>query len=83
MLGHLIRKEILDCILGLRFLVLSALGALIIWLSLFSGYAYYRDRIGDYRLAQAATGGPQPGCLWPVWCAGTGGAHTLSAAPIV
>lgn len=55
MLGHLIRKEILDHVSSLRFLILSILGALIIWLSLFSGYTYYRDRIEDYRVAQGAT----------------------------
>ncbi|OGG49017.1 MAG: hypothetical protein A3F84_14370 [Candidatus Handelsmanbacteria bacterium RIFCSPLOWO2_12_FULL_64_10] len=55
MLGHLIRKEILDHILSLRFLMLSAVGALIIWLSLFSGYGYYQERLREYRLAQAMT----------------------------
>ncbi len=55
MLAHLIRKEILDQILSLRFLILSIVGALIIWLSLFSGYTYYQARLRDYRLAQAAT----------------------------
>ena len=55
MLGHLIRKEILDQILGLRFVILTAIGAMVIWLSLYDGYAYYRDRIEDYRLAQATT----------------------------
>ncbi|OGG56123.1 MAG: hypothetical protein A3F84_28715 [Candidatus Handelsmanbacteria bacterium RIFCSPLOWO2_12_FULL_64_10] len=55
MLGHLIRKEILDHLLSLRFLILSGIGALIIWLSLYDGYIYYQDRLEDYRLAQAAT----------------------------
>ena len=55
MLGHLIRKEILDHISGLRFLILSAVGALAIWLSLYDGYAYYQDRLMDYRFAQAMT----------------------------
>ncbi len=55
MLGHLIRKEILDHISGLRFLILSGIGALVIWLSLFSGYTYYQDRLKDYRVAQKAT----------------------------
>ncbi len=32
MLGHLIRKEILDHLLSLRFLILSAIGALVILL---------------------------------------------------
>ncbi len=54
MLGFLIRKEILDHISGLRFLILSVLGAWIIWLSLFSGYGYYQDRLRDYRVAQTA-----------------------------
>ena len=53
MLAHLIRKEILDHLLSLRFLILSALAGLIIWLSLYSGYGYYRDCLRDYRLAQA------------------------------
>ena len=55
MLGHLIRKEILDHILSLRFLILSGIGALVIWLSLYSSYSYYQERLSDYRLAQAAT----------------------------
>ncbi len=54
MLGHLIRKEMLDHILSLRFLILSAIGALVIWLSLFSGYTYYQGRVRDYRMAQVA-----------------------------
>ncbi len=56
MLGHLIRKENLDQILSLRFLVLSIVGTLTIWLSLYDGYAYYRARVTDYRVAQKATG---------------------------
>ena len=52
MLGHLIRKDILDHILSLRFLVLSVIGSLTIWLSLYDGYAYYRVRLEEYRLAQ-------------------------------
>lgn len=55
MLGHLIRKEILDHLLSLRFMILSAVGALIIGLSLFSGYDYYRDSLKDYRLSQSWT----------------------------
>ena len=54
MLGNLIRKEILDQIISARFLILSTIGALVIWLSLFSGYLYYQDRLKDYRLAQTA-----------------------------
>ena len=54
MLGNLIRKEILDQIVSARFLILSAIGALVIWLSLFSGCIYYQARLEDYRLAQAA-----------------------------
>lgn len=52
MLGHLIRKEILDHISGLRFLILSAVGVLAIWLSLYDWYAYYLDRLRDYRFPQ-------------------------------
>ena len=54
MLGNLIRKEILDQIVSARFLILATIGALVIWLSLFSGYLYYQDRLKDHRLAQAA-----------------------------
>ncbi|OGG46113.1 MAG: hypothetical protein A3F84_26850 [Candidatus Handelsmanbacteria bacterium RIFCSPLOWO2_12_FULL_64_10] len=54
MLGHLVRKEVLDHILGLRFLILSTVAALIVWLSLYDGYAYYRDCLNDHRLGQAA-----------------------------
>ena len=55
MLGHLIHKEILDHISSFRFLILSALGGLVIWLSLYDGYAYYLDRLRDYRVAQSMT----------------------------
>ena len=55
MLGHLIRKEMLDHILNLRFLILSVVGMLAIWTSLYSGYAYYVESLQDYRLAQTAT----------------------------
>ena len=55
MLGHLIRKEILDHILSLRFTILSSLGAIAIWLSLYSGYVYYHACLKDYQLAQVAT----------------------------
>lgn len=55
MLGHLIRKEILDHILGFRFLILSLLGSLIIWASLYDGYAYYCERLEDYRQAKVET----------------------------
>ena len=55
MLGHLIRKEILDHLLSLRFIILSGIGALAIWLSLYDGYAYYQSRLRDHRLAQAMT----------------------------
>jgi ABC-2 type transport system permease protein len=55
MLGHLIRKEILDHLSSLRFLILAAIGALAIWLSLYDGYAYYQARLKDHRLAQAMT----------------------------
>ncbi len=55
MLAHLIRKELLDHISSLRFLILSAVGTLVIWLSLYSGYLYYQNSLKDYGLAQAAT----------------------------
>ncbi len=55
MFGHLIRKEILDHLLSVRFLILTGIGALTIWLSLYSGYADYLARLRDYRLAQAGT----------------------------
>ena len=55
MLGHLIRKEILDQLLSMRFIILSAISALAIWLSLYDGYAYYQDRVRDYRVAQTMT----------------------------
>ena len=55
MLGHLIRKEILDHILGFRFLILSVLTALTVWLCLYSGCAYYLKSLRDYRLAEALT----------------------------
>ena len=38
----LIRKEILDQLLSMRFIILSTIAALTIWLSLYDGYAYYR-----------------------------------------
>ena len=57
MLGHLIRKEILDHILSLRFAILAAIGALVIWFSLLSGYAFYQDRLKEYRLSQPWTEG--------------------------
>ena len=55
MFGTLLRKEILDHVLGLRFLLLSLIGTLIIWLSLFAGYTYHEQRLIDYRYAQEAT----------------------------
>ena len=55
MLGHLIRREMLDQVLSFRFLILSAVAALVIWASLFSGYVYYLTRLEDYRTAQTAT----------------------------
>ncbi len=55
MLGHLIRKEILDQLLSFRFLILSIVGAIIIWLSLYDGYAHYRERLNDYRLGETWT----------------------------
>ena len=55
MLGHLIRKEILDHISGFRFVILSVAGALVIWLSVYSGYLYYQSSLQDYNLGQVAT----------------------------
>ena len=55
MLGHLLRKEILDHILSLRFLTLTVLGTGIIALSLYSGYGYYRDSLADHRLSETLT----------------------------
>ncbi len=55
MLGHLIRKEILEHILGLRFLILSGIGAVIVWASLFSGYVFYQGCLKEYRRSQAWT----------------------------
>ena len=55
MLGHLIRKEILDQLLSLRFIILSVISAIAIWLSLYDGYAYYQDRVRDFRAAQTMT----------------------------
>jgi hypothetical protein len=54
-LAHLIRKEILDQLLSLRFLLLAATGAVIIWLSLYDGYAFYQESLTDFRHAQART----------------------------
>ena len=45
MLGQLIHKEILDQILSLRFLILAAICAFAIWLSLYDGYASYEARL--------------------------------------
>jgi hypothetical protein len=55
MTGYFVRKEILDHILSLRFLILAAVGVLAIGMSLFDGYANYRERLVDYSVAQAAT----------------------------
>ena len=45
MLAHLIRKEILDHLLGHRFLALASIGVLAVSLSLLSGYQYYQERL--------------------------------------
>ena len=55
MLGHLVRKEILDHLLSLRFLILSGIAALVIGLGLYDGYATYREYLREYHLAVAAT----------------------------
>ena len=54
-LGHLIRKEILNHLLGLRFQIVGGLGALIVALSLLDGAAYHRRNMESYGIAQAAT----------------------------
>ena len=55
MLGQLIHKEILDQILSLRFMILAAIGAFTILLSLYDGYANYVFRLEDYRSARTMT----------------------------
>ena len=55
MLSHLIRKEILDQLLSMRFIILSTIAALTIWLSLYDGYAYYRARLRDHQFARKVT----------------------------
>ena len=55
MLAHFVRKEILDHLLSTRFLVLTVLGVVTIWVSLYDGYAYYRSCLRDYRQAQELT----------------------------
>lgn len=55
MVLHLLRKEILDRILGLRFLILAVLGSFLILLSLYDGVSYYRARVADDRAARSAT----------------------------
>ena len=55
MLTHIIRKEILDQLLSLRYIILSSLGALAIWLSLYDGYSYYQARVRDYQFARMVT----------------------------
>lgn len=55
MLGHLVRKEILDQFQSRRFLLLGTATGVIIWLSLFSGYQYYQYRLRDDEAARAGT----------------------------
>ncbi len=55
MLGHLIRKEMLDHLLSLRFIILSGVGAAIVWVSLFSGYVFYQGCLKEYRRSQVWT----------------------------
>ena len=55
MFFHLVRKEILDHLQSPRFLVLAALGAAMVWLSLISGTIYYQDQLRDYHTAQRGT----------------------------
>jgi ABC-type transport system involved in multi-copper enzyme maturation permease subunit len=55
MLAHLIRKEILDQLLSLRFVILAALAWLIVAIGFYDGIAYYRSSVKTYREAQTAT----------------------------
>ena len=55
MLGRLIHKENSDQILSLRFMILAAIGAFTIWLSLYDGYAKYVSPLEDYRSARTTT----------------------------
>ena len=83
MLGHLIRKEILDHISGLKFPVLSAVGALAIWISLYSGYAYYVESLKDYGLAQASTEDRiQQLMTANEWMEVTGGSYLVHKPPV-
>ena len=55
MLLHLIRKELLDHLLSLRFIILAVFSALVVWASLYSGITYYEAVLDDYRTAETTT----------------------------
>ena len=54
MVYRLLQKEFLDQILSYRFIILTALGSLIIWLSLYDGYTFYQESVDEYRAGQSA-----------------------------
>jgi len=55
MLGHLIRKELLEHLLSLRFLILAGLTFLFTIFSLGDGALYYNRALADHRAASQAT----------------------------
>ena len=55
MINHLLRKEILDQFLSLRFLILAALAWLVVGVGFYDGIAHYRSSVNAYREAQTAT----------------------------
>lgn len=55
MLARLIRKEILESVKSSRYVILAGGGALVIWLSLYSGATFYGGLVRDHEAAQAAT----------------------------
>ena len=55
MIRRVIVRELLDHLLSYRFLALSAFGAVLIWLSMWSGYTYYSEQVREHRRAIAAT----------------------------
>ena len=57
MTAHLVHKEILDQIVSHRFLILTGVGALIIWLSLCRGYTHYQSQLRDYHTAEVVKAG--------------------------
>lgn len=55
MLFRLVLKEVLDHLLSARFALLSLLGAVFIWLSLYDGVAYHRRNLAEYADGKAAS----------------------------